>query len=110
MENMIAIVVGVLIATSVILALQTIPLTTAHTETGGDSMGCMSGMMTASEMDKNNDGICDMCGMQVSQCAQMASAMKQHMQSGMGHMMGQGMGHMMESQNSGHMSGMPCHE
>lgn len=114
MDKLIAILIGVLAASSAILAIQLVPLATAHSTNfgmigsshmgmmsgntmsgmhnmmGDSTMDCMSGKMSAAEMDKNNDGTCDMCGMQVSKCAQMQKSMGSN-------------GHMMDMDN------MPCH-
>lgn len=45
-------------------------------------MGQMSGQtfsqMSLEEMDENNDGKCDMCGMPISECEEMREHMEEH--------------------------------
>ncbi len=57
-------------------------------------MNCMG--MTLEEMDKNNDGKCDMCGMSISECKEM---MEEH----------EDMNEMEEHHGMMGMHGMSCH-
>ncbi len=82
MEKLTAILIGILAASTAILAIQLVPLVTAHNGgnmSGGHMMDCMSGHMSAEEMDRNGDGLCDVCGMPISTCLKMTDHMEEEM-------------------------------
>lgn len=100
MNKILAIAVGILVFTIILQVIQFVPLAVAHQnnqENGNSRMSCMMGQMSLEEMDKNNDGICDMCGMPISECEEM---MEEH-------------GDMEEMMKEHHgmmgMNGMNCH-
>ena len=103
MNKTVAILAGALIFVLVVQASQLISIAKANernTQNGmgmhmGNHMSCMS--MSLEEMDKNNDGICDMCGMPVSECKEMMEG-------------NENMGEMMQEHHGMMgMNGMSCH-
>lgn len=94
MNKIISIVIGALAFVAIFQAIELTSLATANqnNQFSGDShMSCMTGQMSLEQMDKNNDGVCDLCGMPVSECNAMMGENNGMMGSSMHGMMGQGM-------------------
>ncbi len=75
-----AIATGIFMTISVLLAMQLVQPTTAHTNDYVNDGYCHNHMasyqnmmagLSIEEMDVDNDGICDLCGMPVDHCEEM---------------------------------------